>query len=180
MSSSAWLAHLILHHPVCLIALQYNSNALLSIHVLSIFSIWPKNCSHFTSNSIATVLYTLVFQCVGMVTRTSVFFFQFQTYHQDLKQYVSSTKRQNKNTWEWRGIHSEAQWPQIWHHQVSTVSPRWTELCVAIQRAVNHRKISWHKPLSCCFILDERIQTSWHTTRFCCWGSGGTDTDPHF
>ena len=97
MSSSAWLSYLILCRPVCLIASHYDSNALLSMCVLSILSTWPKNCSRFTSNSIQTVLYALIVQCFGMVTRTSIFFFQFQTYHQDFKQYVSSTKWQNKN-----------------------------------------------------------------------------------
>jgi hypothetical protein len=51
MSSSTWQNHLILGHPMILFPFNFNSNALLSILVLSTHcTCW--NCCHFSSDSI--------------------------------------------------------------------------------------------------------------------------------
>jgi hypothetical protein len=47
MSSSSWLNNLLLCHSVGLIPLNFNSDALLCIFVISGFLTWPNHCNNF-------------------------------------------------------------------------------------------------------------------------------------
>lgn len=46
MSSNTWLNHIVLGHPINLFPLNFKSNTLLSILVLSILFTWLNHCSH--------------------------------------------------------------------------------------------------------------------------------------
>jgi hypothetical protein len=52
MSSSSGLNHHVLGRPKCLFPVDFNSNAFLSILVLSIVFTWPNYCTRFSSDSL--------------------------------------------------------------------------------------------------------------------------------
>jgi hypothetical protein len=51
-SSSTWLNHLALCHPMCLCSLSFNFNIMFVILVMSVHFKLPNYFSHFSSNSV--------------------------------------------------------------------------------------------------------------------------------
>lgn len=52
MSSSTWMYHFVLGHPICFFSSDFDSKALCSVLVISILFTLPDHCNNFSSNHI--------------------------------------------------------------------------------------------------------------------------------